>query len=114
MAVRVGKPFLQQLQRRGIHPLEIVQKEREGVFALRKHPKEAREDEFEPILRLNWTEIRDRWLRAEHAFQFRNDVDEELRAGSRGGRDAFPPRVERALGLRQQLTNQAAEGLSQA
>src|SRR3954447_265975 len=56
--IRVGQQVLEQVECRGVEPLQVVEKERKRMFRPRKYTDEAPEHEHETALRQFWLECR--------------------------------------------------------
>ena len=67
----VVHPVLEELQRRGVDPLQIVQEEHERVLRLGKHAQEPGQHQVEAVLRFDGTHLEDGWLRAEQLLELR-------------------------------------------
>ncbi len=68
---------LDEVERRGIQPLQIVEEQRERVLP-REYAEEAPEHRLETALHVVRRQIRDRWLFSDHELQLGNEVDDEL------------------------------------
>ena len=75
---RVRDQMLEEVKRRCVQPLQIVEEQRERVFLAREYPKEAPEHHLEAVLRFLRRQVRDRRLFADYELQFGNEVDHEL------------------------------------
>ena len=74
--LRVRDQMLEEVERRRIQPLQIVEEQRERVLRPCEHADEAPEHQLEAVLRVLRRQIRDRRLLA----------DDELQARGRGPR----------------------------
>src|SRR6516225_8181280 len=79
--IRVGQQVLEQVKRRGVEPLQVVEKERKRMFRPRKYTDEAPEHEQETALRLLWLEFREGWRLTDDQLQFGDEVCHEPRIG---------------------------------
>src|SRR6266850_1398902 len=102
---------LEEVERRCIQPLQIVQKQGERVLLPREYAEEAPEDHLEPALRVLRRQLRDRWLLPDHELQFWNEVHDELPVGAQGFAQGVPPPTDLRLAPAQQWAHQALEGL---
>ena len=75
---RVRGKMLEEVERRCIQPLQVVEEQRERVLFAREYPKEAPEHRLKAVLRFLRRQVRDRWLFADYELQFGNEVDYEL------------------------------------
>src|SRR6202043_3665898 len=76
--LRMRDQVLEEVERRGIKPLQIVEEQRERVLPRGERPEEAPEHHLEAVLRVLRRQVRDRWLFSDHEFQLGNEVDDEL------------------------------------
>ena len=74
---RVRDQMLEEVERRGVQPLQIVEEQGERVLRPREYADESAEHELEAALRVLWRKIRDRWLFPDDELQVRNEVDNE-------------------------------------
>ena len=58
--VRVRDQMLEEVERRCIQPLQIIEEQRERVLLAREHPEEAPEHHLEAVLRVLRRQVRDR------------------------------------------------------
>ena len=73
--VRLGQQILEQVERRRIEPLQIVEEQRERVLLAREHAEEAPEHQLEAVLRVLRRQLRDRRLFSDDELQLGNEVD---------------------------------------
>src|SRR6202163_3216356 len=76
--LRMRDQVLDEVERRGIQPLQIVEEQRERVLLAREHPEEAPENHLEAVLRVLRRQLPDRWLFPDHELQLGNEVDDQL------------------------------------
>jgi hypothetical protein len=69
---------LEDVKRRCIKPLQIVEEQRERVFLPREYAEQAPEYHLEAVLCFLRRQVRDRWLFSDHKLQRGNEVDDEL------------------------------------
>src|SRR5882762_2132108 len=104
---------LEEVERRCVQPLQIVQKQGERVLFPREYAEEAPEDHLEPALRILRWQPRDRWLLSDHERQFRNEVHDQLAVRAQRFAQGFPPPAKLRLALAQQWADKALERLGQ-
>src|SRR5215471_4771706 len=75
--VRAGQQILEQVERCGVEPLQIVEKERKRMFRPGKYTDETPEHEHETALRLLRLECRDGWRLTDNQLQFGDEVGHE-------------------------------------
>src|SRR6476469_564681 len=76
--VGVGHQVVQQIERRRIEPLQIVEEEGERMLLAREHAEETPEHHLEAVLRVLRRQVWDRRLRSDHELQLGNEVHDEL------------------------------------
>src|SRR5260370_37303333 len=111
--LRVRDQVLQKVERRGIQPLQIVKKQREGVFLPRKHAEEAPENHLESVLRVLRRQLRDGRLFSDHELQLGNEVHDELTVRAQRLAQGILPPAKLRLTLTQKWAHKAPEGLCQ-
>jgi hypothetical protein len=57
--IRMGDQVLEEVERRGIQPLQIIEEQRERVLLAREHPQEPPENHPEAVLRVLRRQVRD-------------------------------------------------------
>ena len=78
LPVRPGQQILEQIQRRRVEPLQIVEKQSERMLRPGKHADEALPDQLESPSRVLWRQLRHRRLLAGDKPQLRDEIDNEL------------------------------------
>src|SRR3977135_2233385 len=111
--VRVCNQMLEEIEGRGVEPLQIIEEQGERVFRLCEHIDETPARRWEPILSVLWREVRNRWLRADDELQFRNEVDNERPIRVQCLPKTVAPTLELGLALAQQPADEALKGVSQ-
>ena len=76
--LRMRHQMLEEVERCGIQPLQIIEEQRERVLLAREHAEEAPEHQLEAVLRVLRRELRDRGLLPDHELELGNEVDHEL------------------------------------
>src|SRR5216684_5698132 len=105
---------LEEVERCGIQPLQIVQKQRERVLLPREYAEEAPEDHLEAALRVLRRQVRDGWLFSDHELQLGNEVHDELAVRAKRFAQGVPPPANLCLALAQQRAHEALEGLGKS
>ena len=90
--LRVGNQVLEQIERRGIQPLQIVKEQRERVFRPCERAEEASEDQLEAVLRVLRRKVWNRRLLADDELQLRDEVNDELPIRAQRLLKTVPPR----------------------
>src|ERR1700694_677012 len=104
---------LEEVERRGIQPLQIVEEQRERVLLPREYTEEAPEDQLEAALRVLRRQVRDGWLFSDHELQLGNEVHDELAVRAQRFAQGVPPPANLYLALAQQRAHKALEGLGE-
>src|SRR6202051_1223238 len=111
--LRMRDQVLDEIERRGIQPLQIVEEQRERMFLAREHAQEAPENHLEAVLRVLWWQIWNRRLFPDHKLEFRNEIDDQLTIWTERLEQAVPPPAERLLVLGEERADQGLERLAQ-
>src|SRR5882762_6856754 len=101
---------LEEVERRCIQPLQVVKKQGERVLLPCEYAEEAPEDHLEAALRVQWRQVRDRWLFSDHELQLGNEVHDELAVRAQRFTQGVPPPANLRLALAQQRAHKALEG----
>src|ERR1700694_4766222 len=102
---------LEEVERRGIQPLQIVEEQRERSLLPREYAEEAPEDHLEAALRVLRRQIRDGRLFPDHELQLGNEVHDELAVRPQRLAQGVPPAAKLRLVLAQKRADKALEGL---
>src|SRR6202051_1034765 len=111
--LRVRDQVLEEVERRCIQPLQIVEEQRERVLLPRESAEKAPENHLEAVLRVLRRQLRNRWLSSDHELQRGNEVDDKLTVGAQRLAQGGPPAAKLRLALAQKRAHQALEGLGQ-
>ena len=68
---------LQQIKRRRVEPLQVVEEERQWLVRSGKCTNEAPKYELKTALCLLWRQLRNRWLVSDDQLEFGYEVDHE-------------------------------------
>ena len=110
---RVREQMLDQVERRGVEPLQIVEEEGERMFRSREHFEEAPEHQLETALCVLWRKLRNRRLRADEELQFGDKVNHKPPIWVQSLAQRVAPAGQLGLALTQQRPDQALKGLRQ-
>jgi hypothetical protein len=81
LQIRPGQHIIEQIERCGVEPLQVVQEESQRVLRPRENADESPEHELEaPLLLLRW-EFGRRWLLADDELEVWNEVHYQLSVG---------------------------------
>src|ERR1700692_215315 len=111
--LRMRDQVLDEIERRGIQPLQIVEEQRERMFLAREHAQEAPENHLEAVLRVLWWQIWNRRLFPDHEIQLGNEVDDELSIRAQRLVEGVPPPAKLGLALGEERADKALECLAQ-
>ena len=75
--IRPGQQILEQIERRRVEPLQIVEEQRQRMFRPGEHADEAPKHQLEPPLRVLRRKLGNRRLVADDELQFGDEVDHE-------------------------------------
>jgi hypothetical protein len=102
---------LEEVERRCIEPLQIVEEQRERVLLPREYAEKPPENHLEAVLRVLRRQVRNRWLASDHKLQRGNEVDDKLTVRAQRLPQGVPPPAKRRLALGQKRADKALEGL---
>src|SRR6516225_2074160 len=108
-----GEEILQQVERRRIEPLQIIEEKRKRVIGPSEDADEASENELESTLRLVRLELRDRWLFTEDELQFRDEIDHEPAIWPQRLQKIMAPVRQLGLALAEKRPHKALKSLHQ-
>src|SRR5882757_7785681 len=103
--------MVEEVERRSIQPLQIVQEQGERVLLAREHSQEAPEHHLEAVLRVLQRQVRDRRLFSDHELQLGNEVDDELTIRAQRLVEGYSPLAKLLLALGEERADKALEGL---
>ncbi len=104
---------LEQVERRRVEPLQIVEEERERMLRPGEDAEEAPEHQLEAALRVLRRQLGDRRLLADDELQLRDEVDDELAVRPQRLAKRVAPRGQLGLALAEERPDQALERLRQ-
>src|ERR1700730_151503 len=99
--LRVRDQVLEQLERRSIQPLQIVEEQRERVLLPREYAEKPPENHLKAVLRFVRRQVRNGWLSSDHKLQRGNEVDDKLTVGAQRLAQGVPPPAKLRLALAQ-------------
>ena len=76
--IRPGQQILEQIERRRVEPLQIVEEQGQRMFRPREYADESPEHQLEAALRVLWRKLRDRRLFSDDELQFGDQIHHEL------------------------------------
>ena len=86
---RADQQVFQQVERRRVEPLQIIEEERQRMFRLGENANEAMQYELKPALRVLWRQFGNRRRSSDDELHFGHQIHDESRVRSQ----RFPKRV---------------------
>src|SRR6266436_4716806 len=111
--LRVRDQVLEEVERRCIKPLQIVEEQRERVLLPGEYAEKPPKNYLKAVLRFVRRQVRDRRLFSDHKLQRGNEVDDKLTVRAQRLAQGVPPPAKLRLALAQKRTHKALEGLGQ-
>src|SRR5258708_4828173 len=112
--LRVRDQVLEEIERRSIKPLQIVEEQRERVLLPREYAEKPPKDHLKAVLRVLGRQVRNGWLSPDHKLQCGNEVDDKLTIGTQRLSQGVPPPAKLLLALAQKRAHKALEALGQS
>src|SRR6185437_1038901 len=112
--VRVCQEILHQVQRRRIEPLQIVEKQGQGMFRPREYIDKTTNYQLETSLGFALRKVRDRRLLSYNGLQFRDQTYHQLSVRMKRVTESIAPLAQLLFALTQEWANQALKGLRQS
>src|SRR6202166_2211830 len=110
--LRVRDQMLDEVERRGIQPLQIIEEQRERMLLAREGAEEAPEHHLEAVVCVLRRQLRDRWLFPNHELQLGHEGDDELTIRSERLAQRVPPPAKLLVALREKRADEGLEGLA--
>ena len=111
--IRPGEHVLEQVERRSVQPLQVVEKERERMFGPRESPDESPQHELEPALRVLGRELGERRLLSHDELELRDQVHYQPSVGFQRLAERVTPAGQLRLALAQKRLDQLPKGLGE-
>ena len=109
--IRLGQQVLEQIERRRIEPLQIVEEQGQRMLRPGEHAEEAPEDQLEASLRVLRRQLGHRRLLADDELQLGDQIHHELPVRTQRLAERLTPAAELRFALRQERTDQTLKGL---
>src|SRR6266478_5044478 len=110
---RVRDQMLEEVERRSIQPLQIIEEQRERVLWPGERAEEAPENHLEAILRISRRQVWNGRLLPDDELHLRNEADDQLTVWPDRLRQGTTPLVHLGFALDEDLTDQGQQGLCQ-
>src|SRR5262249_24529375 len=111
--VRLRQQVLHEVQRRRIEPLQVVEKQGQGMFRPREYIDESTEYQVEPALFLLQRKLGNRWLLSDNGLQFRDQPDHQLSVRVERFMERVAPLAQLRLALAQKGADEVLKRLRQ-
>src|SRR5215471_21251287 len=102
---------LEQIERRRVEPLQVVEEQRQRVLRPREHADKTPEYQLKTMLCVLGWKFGNWWLLSDDKLQFRNQIHNELPVPTEGITKGITPLVQLLLALAQQGTDKVLKGL---
>src|SRR4029450_5871817 len=112
--IALDHQVLEQIKRRDIEPLQIVQKQGERMLGPSEDSQKPSEHELEAALRVLWRQFRDHGLVADDDLQVGDEIHHELSVRSKRLKERISPATQFGVALGQEWTDQALKGLRES
>src|SRR6266404_3181200 len=106
--------MLEQLQRRGIEPLQVIEEQRQWVIWCGERAEEPSEHPLESVLCLSRRKVRNGRLSPDQELKLGNEVDDELTVRADCLAQRVSPPVKLGIALAQKRMDKALEGLAKS
>src|SRR6185436_14811489 len=103
--------MLEQVKRRGIKPLQIVQEQGERMLGPSEDSQKPSEHELEAALRVLWRQFRDHPLVADNDLQVGDEIHHELSVRPERLMERMSPASQFVVAPGQERADQALKGL---
>ena len=111
--ILAGQQILEQIERRRVEPLQVVEEQNERMFGPGEDADESPEHELKTPLRVLWREIRNGRRFSDDELQLGDDVDHEACGRAERLAQGLAPAAQLSLALAQKRSDQALKGLRQ-
>src|SRR3981189_396336 len=106
--------MLEQLERRGIEPLQVIEEQRQRVIRSGERAEEAPEHPLKSILCLSRRKVRNGRLFPDQELKLGNEVDDELTVRAHCLAQRVSPPAEFDIALAKDRANERLESLSES
>src|SRR4029453_2724652 len=111
--IALDHQVLEQIKRRDIEPLQIVQEQGEWMLGPSEDSQKPSEHELEAALRVLWRQFRDHGLVADDDLQVGDEVHHELAVRSERLMERMSPATQFVVAPGQERTDQTLKGLGE-
>src|SRR5260370_15574161 len=106
--------MLEQLERRGIEPMQVIEEQRQRVIWFGERAEEPPEHPLKSVFCLSRRKVRNGRLFPDQELKLGNEVDDELTVRADCLAQRVSPPVKFGIGLAQKRMNKALEGLAES
>src|SRR5580704_12436084 len=105
--------IFEQIERRRVKPLQIIEKQCQWMLRSREHTEEAPEHQVKAALRVLWRHVRDLWLFSDDERQLRNQVRDQAPVRTDCLMKRVAPQPQLFVAFRQKRSKKIAKRLRQ-
>src|SRR5262249_296715 len=109
--IRMVQQVLEQIERRRVKPLQVVEEQRQRVLRPREHTDKTPEHQLKTMLCVLRWKFGNRWLLSDDKLQFRNQSHNELPVATEGIIKGIAPLAKLPFAHAQQGTDEVLESL---
>src|ERR1700730_9228084 len=113
LQIRPRQQVIQQIERRRVEPLQIIQEEGQRMFGLREYADEPLEHQLKAALCLLWRKLRRRRLVSDNEREFGDEVGHEPPVRAQRLQKGVAPASQLGVTLAEQRPDQALKSLYQ-
>src|ERR1700720_4998003 len=103
LQIRPGHEILEQVERRRVEPLKIVEEERQRMFRPGEHADKPPKHQLETSLRALWRKLRDGRLVTDDELQLRDQIDHEPAVWAQGLQKGVSPTAKLGVALPEEM-----------
>src|ERR1700732_3679486 len=113
LQIRPGQEILEQVERRRVEPLKIVEEERQRMFRPGEHADKPPKHQLETSLRVPWRKLREGWLVTDDELQLGNEIGHEPAVRAQRRQKGVAPTTKLGVALPEDRPNKAVKSLDQ-
>ena len=114
LQIRPGQEILEQIERRRVEPLQVVEEERQRVFRPGEDAEEAPKHQLETRLCLLRFELGNRRLVADDELELGDNIDHEPTVRAQRLQKGVAPAAKLGVALPEERPNKAVKGVRQS
>ena len=105
--------ILEEIERRRVEPLQVVEEERQRMVRSREHADEPPKHQLETSSRVLGSELRNRWLVSDDQLELRDEVDHEPPIRAQRLDQRVAPTTQLGVALAEKAPDEALKGLGE-